>query len=68
MSTPTTEVEDGTIDLKYAIKAEWTVPIPKNNEILLPAAVMVSLDSVLVMIMVVGASECGHWQPSALRN
>lgn len=54
MSAPTTEVEDGTFDLQYAIKTEWTVPIPKNNEILLPAAVMVTLDSVLVMVMVVG--------------
>lgn len=54
MSAPTTEVEDGTFDLQYAIKAEWTVPIPKNNEILLHAAVMATLDSVLVMVMVVG--------------
>lgn len=46
MSTPTTEMEDGTIDLKYTIKAEWTVLLSKNNEIVLPATVMVALDSV----------------------
>jgi hypothetical protein len=54
--------------LNHAIKAEWTVPISKNNETVLPAIVKFTLDSVLVMVIVVGPSECGHCQPSELRN
>lgn len=68
MSTSTTEMEDWTIDLKSAIKARWTVSISKYSETVLPAAVMIALDSMIGTALVVGASECGGCQPSELRS